>query len=57
MRPSAFQGESYIAVGCTRGVYISKYATEYCESESLELSLILVTNHPVASISKSPGIP
>ena len=56
MRPSVFQGESYIAVGCTRGVYISKHATEYCESESLELSLISVTN-PVVSISKSPGIP
>ena len=56
MRPLALQGESYIAVGCTRGVYISKRATEYCGSESLEPSLIFVIN-PVASISKSPGIP
>jgi len=55
MCPSAFQGESYIAVGCIRGVYISKHATEYCESESLELSLKLVTDL-VTSISKSPGI-
>lgn len=55
MGSSAFQGESYIAVGCARGVYISKHATEYCEPESLGFSLVLVTK-PVASISKSPGI-
>jgi hypothetical protein len=42
MRLSAFQGEDYIAIGCSTGVYISKRAVDH--SELSKLSPVLVTN-------------
>ena len=35
MRLSAFQGENYIAIGCTTGIYVSKRTIDYCESSKL----------------------
>jgi hypothetical protein len=32
MQLSAFEGEDYIAVGCTSGIYLSKHAVDYRES-------------------------
>jgi hypothetical protein len=32
---SAFQGELYIAIGCTSGIYVSKRAIDCCESSKL----------------------
>jgi hypothetical protein len=54
MNLSAFQGEGYIAVGCTSGVYLSKRADEYCKLS--ELPLPLVTNSATSSFYESPGI-
>lgn len=41
MRLSAFQGENYIAIGCTTGIYVSKRTIEYCESSNLSLVYLL----------------
>ena len=51
---SAFQGEGYIAVGCTSGIYVSKRATEYCESSELLLPLVIYS--ATSSFSESLGI-
>lgn len=48
------QGEGYIAVGCTTGIYVSKRVAEYCGLS--ELTLLLVTNLVAHSISESLGI-
>jgi hypothetical protein len=54
MQLSASGGEGYIAVGCTSGIYVSKRATDHCESP--ELPHIPATNSVAHSISESPGI-
>ena len=38
----AYQGEGYIAVGCTSGIFVSKRAADYCELSGLQLVLTLI---------------
>jgi hypothetical protein len=38
----ASQGEGYIAVGCTNGIYVSKRATDYSELSGLQLVLAFI---------------